>query len=83
MGTPDKKKKKTSKQINKEFTRSLSLLQESLASLRVVVKYMQYDLEATKRENKVLKDRLEATKRENKVLKDRLAKYEGESQSGD
>jgi len=65
MGDP--KQKKTPEQINKEFTRSLSMLQESLASLRVVVKYMQLDLEATRRENK--------------ALKDRLVKYEGESQS--
>lgn len=73
MGTPEnenkKKKAKTAKQINATFTRSLNLLQESLASLQVVVKYMAFDLEATKRENKAL-------------LK-KLAKYEGDSQSKD
>ena len=68
MGDPNKKKK-TPKQINAEFNKSLALLQESLASLRVVVKYMQLDLEATRRENK--------------ALKDRLAKYEPDSQSKD
>jgi len=73
MGTPEnknkKKKVKTVKQINAAFNKSLNLLQESLASLRVIVKYMQLDLEATRRENK--------------VLLERLAKYEGESQSTD
>lgn len=73
MGTPENKNKnkksKTAKQINTAFNKSLNLLQESLASLRVVVKYMQLDLEATRRENE--------------ALKDRLAKYEGESQSKD
>jgi len=70
MGDPnEKKKRKTPEQINKEFTRSLNLLQESLASLRVVVKYMQLDLEATRRENK--------------TLKKRVVKYESDSQSKD
>lgn len=62
MGDPKNKSKnkkpKTAKEINAVFTKSLALLQESLASLRVVVKYMQLDLEATRRENETLKDRL-------------------------
>lgn len=67
MGDPNNKK--TPKEINREFARSLNLLQESLASLRVVVKYMQFDLESTRRENE--------------TLKAKLAKYEGKSQSKD
>jgi len=74
MGDPNKKK--TPKEINAEFNKSLALLQESLASLRVVVKYMQLDLEATRRENKALE-------KDNAALKAKLAKYEGESQSKD
>lgn len=77
MGTPENKnKKKTPKEINAEFNKSLALLQESLASLRVVVKYMQLDLEATRRENKALE-------KENAALKTKLAKYEQDSQSKD
>lgn len=59
------KKKKTPKEINQEFNESITALQDSLASLRIVTKYMQYDLEATRRENKALKKKLQ--------------KYEGES----
>lgn len=72
----EKKRRKTPKEINAEFNKSLVLLQESLASLRVVVKYMQLDLEATRRENEVLE-------KDNAALKAKLAKYEPDSQSKD
>ena len=68
MANPEKKKdkkKKTPEEINREFNEAITALQNSLASLRVVTKYMQYDLEATRRENKILTDKLQ--------------KYEGQS----
>jgi len=43
----------------KEFINSLNSLQEAVESLRVMVKYLQFDLEATQRENAVLKERLQ------------------------
>jgi len=56
-----------SERINKKFIWSLFSLQKSIDSLRIIMKYMQFDLEATRRENK--------------SLKKKLTKYEGESQS--
>lgn len=69
MGEPDKDKdkgkdKKSPQQINREFAMSLTALQDSLASLMVVVKYMQYDLEQTKLENVDLKRELKKYKPE-------------------
>jgi len=68
MGEPNENKenkdKKTPQQINREFAASMVALQDSLGSLMVVVKYMQYDLEQTKLENVDLKRELKKYKPE-------------------
>ncbi len=42
-----------------DLRRSLMILQENLDSLRLSVKYLLFDLEATKQENVALKKRIE------------------------
>ncbi len=42
-----------------DLRKSLIILQDALDSLRLNVKYLLFDLEATKRENAVLRKRLE------------------------
>ena len=42
-----------------DFRKSLMILQENLDSLRLNVKYLLFDLEATKQENMALKKRIE------------------------
>jgi len=46
-------------QSHKKLTKSVERLQESLDCLRVSVKYLVFDLEATRRENEALKKALE------------------------
>lgn len=43
----------------KEFAKSLDALQASLDNLRICIKYLMFDLEATRRENKYLRKLLE------------------------
>jgi len=45
-------------QSHKKLTKSVERLQESLDCLRVSVKYLVFDLEATRRENEALKKAL-------------------------
>lgn len=45
---------------NDQLRRSLASLQDSLDYLRVTVKYLAFDLEATKRENRMLRSILES-----------------------
>jgi len=47
------------RQSRKKLDRSLAELQSSLDYLRVAVKYMMFDIEATRRENKYLRKLLE------------------------
>lgn len=49
-------------QCHKKLTKSVERLQESLDCLRVSVKYLVFDLEATRRENASLKKALEDKK---------------------
>ena len=49
------KKAKKIHVTQEEFAKSISALQESLDYLRVCIKYMVFDLEATRRENKYLR----------------------------
>lgn len=44
---------------NKQLQNSLDSLQESLDYLRICIKYQLFDLEATRRENKYLRNLLE------------------------
>lgn len=44
---------------NDQLRRSLESLQDSLDYLRLTVKYLAFDLEATKRENRMLRSMLE------------------------
>ncbi len=44
---------------NKKLQKSVDNLQESLDYLRICIKYQLFDLEATRRENKYLRDLLE------------------------
>ena len=46
-------------QSHKKLTKSVERLQESLDCLRVSVKYLVFDLEATRRENEALKKDLD------------------------
>lgn len=50
---------KQTQQCHKKLKKSVSELQESLDYLRVSVKYLLFDLEATRRENKYLRKMLE------------------------
>jgi len=77
MADPKKKKdkkKKILKEINREFNEAVTALQNSLVSLRIVTKYIQYDLEATRRENKVLKDKLQKYEGQNNQSTDSQSK---------
>lgn len=49
------KLKELRKVVNKEFTDSLKALENSIDILRVIVKYLQFDVEATRRENEALR----------------------------
>ncbi len=61
--TPENKKLLTLAEKTREsqdkLKNSLDKLQESLDYLRLVVKYQMFDLEATRRENQMLRDMLE------------------------
>ena len=50
---------KKTHECHKQFRKSVSTLQESLDYLRVSIKYILFDLEATRRENTYLKKLLE------------------------
>ena len=50
-------------QCHKKLAKSVENLQESLDCLRVSVKYLVFDLEATRRENVILKKALEDKKK--------------------
>jgi len=50
-------------QCHKKLSKSVQQLQESLDCLRVSVKYLVFDLEATRRENASLKKALEDKKK--------------------
>ncbi len=61
--TPNQKKlmilAKHTQDCHKKLKKSVSSLQESLDYLRVSIKYMLFDLEATRRENNYLRKLLE------------------------
>jgi len=48
-----------SRQSNKKLKKSIANLQESLDYLRVCIKYVLFDIEATRRENKYLRRLIE------------------------
>ena len=50
---------KQAQESHKRLQKSVNSLQESLDYLRVCIKYQLFDLEATRRENKYLRDMLE------------------------
>jgi len=50
---------KQAQDSHKRLQKSVNSLQESLDYLRVCIKYQLFDLEATRRENKYLRDMLE------------------------
>ena len=50
---------KQARDSHKRLQKSINGLQESLDYLRVCIKYQLFDLEATRRENKYLRDMLE------------------------
>ncbi len=50
---------KKTREYQKKLNKSVSNLQESLDYLRVSIKYLLFDVEATRRENKYLKKLLE------------------------
>ena len=50
---------KKAQENHKRLQKSVNSLQESLDYLRVCIKYQLFDLEATRRENKYLRDMLE------------------------
>ena len=50
---------KQARENNEKLKKSVDSLQESLDYLRVCIKYQLFDLEATRRENKYLRDLLE------------------------
>ncbi len=50
---------KQARDSHKQLQKSINGLQESLDYLRVCIKYQLFDLEATRRENKYLRDMLE------------------------
>jgi len=50
---------KQARENNEKLKKSVDSLQESLDYLRVCIKYQLFDLEATRRENKYLRDMLE------------------------
>lgn len=50
---------KQAQDSHKRLQKSINSLQESLDYLRVCIKYQLFDLEATRRENKYLRDMLE------------------------
>jgi len=50
---------KQARENNEKLKKSVNKLQESLDYLRVCIKYQLFDLEATRRENKYLRDLLE------------------------
>lgn len=50
---------KEAKGCHKELEKSMNGLQESLDYLRVCIKYMMFDVEATRRENKYLRKMIE------------------------
>ena len=50
---------KQAQENHKRLQKSVNSLQESLDYLRVCIKYQLFDLEATRRENKYLRDMLE------------------------
>lgn len=55
-GAKELAKKAKEMHVNqKEFEKSISALQESLDYLRICIKYMVFDLEATRRENEYLR----------------------------
>lgn len=62
---PDETKEKLEKLTNetkkrrKDLKNSLEQIQDSISTLRVCIKYILFDIEATKRENKCLKSMLE------------------------
>ncbi|MFN4241955.1 MAG: transcriptional regulator [Tepidisphaerales bacterium] len=51
------------RQVHERLTASVSALQESLDYLRLSIKYLVFDLEATRRENAVLRQLLEEATR--------------------
>jgi len=56
-----KKLAKLAKQVHdnqKKFNASIDGLEDALSNLRIYVKYLVYDLECTRRENKFLRERL-------------------------
>ncbi len=63
----DEKKKlimlaKKTHNAHKKFSKTISQMNDSLDYLRVCVKYLMFDLEATKRENEYLRKLLEEEK---------------------
>ena len=55
---------KQAQDSHKRLQKSINGLQESLDYLRVCIKYQLFDLEATRRENKYLRDILEEKEKE-------------------
>jgi hypothetical protein len=55
---------KKARDNHKRLQKSINSLQESLDYLRVCIKYQLFDLEATRRENKYLRDILEEKEKE-------------------
>ena len=53
-----------SRQLQNELADKIQALQNSLDYLRLGVKYLVFDLEATRRENKALRKRLEESQQE-------------------
>lgn len=54
---------KRTQDTHKKLSKSVNNLQESLDYLRISIKYILFDLEATRRENKYLKKLLEDNKK--------------------
>jgi hypothetical protein len=49
----------TASQASSTMKREMAALEETLDQVRLAIKYLVFDLEATKRENRVLKELLE------------------------
>ena len=72
-----------SKKRRERIQQSVAELQESLDYLRLTIKYLVFDLEATRRENTYLRKLVEQANREDSPQEDGDDYYEGDTAGSD